>query len=243
MTEATNNLIKTHDFGTQWLSRVNSLYVTKDIELKSHAIKKMFVRSYMKVNKDLHFLMTFAPFLIGDKGDVKRMIDVLRRGVAKANKTLDGKITQLETLLKNNGIEPQITATQFLKAAAPILTPISGDVVSLFIKADQAFALASLCWFMGLADDEQKRKYEGEVIDCLRTFLTTARTMMGTALNTMRKKEAEGTLPAEVRDEIAEASDHVASTEDADDASAPDAETIAQASALMSTTAAEAQPA
>lgn len=242
MTTAAPNLIKTYDFGDKWLKQVNSFYSMHLVELDSHVVKKMFTRSYMKTNRDLYFLMTFATHLVGEKGDVKKMLEVLRKSAAKANKTLDGKIAQLDTLLRNNGADIVIPATQTLQAQTPVLTPLSKDVIELFKKADKAFGLSSLCWFEGLADDAQKRKLEEEVRDALSVCLMTIRTVMGTAMNAMRKKEAEGTLPAEASEELQEAREHIESTSDVEDAAAQvDNAAVAEANAIMAQS--EEQPA
>lgn len=235
----TETLVQNHEFGEEWLKRSNTSYISRKVTLGSPITKLMFKRSYMQVNRDIFFLSVFAEYLVKDKEQIRKVQEILRNSLAKASKQLETKVSQLQAVVQNAGVDTDVKFTQTLQANAPVMTPVSSGVLDLFVAGDTMHNLLSACWFAGEIPDEDKRKGEEELKKIIRVFLTTVRTMMGTTIAAMKKQQKEGKLTPEAEANLSEASTHVAETplDDDLDANMVDADAVLQAETIIGTNA------
>ncbi|MDN0082337.1 hypothetical protein QU487_06170 [Crenobacter sp. SG2305] len=206
------NLELEHDFGTDWLKRVNTGYISREVRFGSPIIKQMFRRNYMQSNRDIFFLSVFAEFQIKDQEKVRQIQEILANSLKKAIRTLENQTKQLQVIIKDAAVDSSITYTQVIKAKAPVISPTSNRMLDLFILADNLHGLLMACWYAGEVPTEEKRKGEEEIKRTIRVFRKTVSTMMGTTLSYMKKQRQLGTLAPEVEETLAEADAHVEET-------------------------------
>lgn len=132
--------------GDDWMRKVNTFYVMRDINLGSPIIKKMFQRSYMRVNRDGYFMLNFAEYLVKDKEAVKKISAALNNSADKAIKKLENRKAQLLKLFEQENIEFETTATRRLVGKVPLLSPLSSKTIQLFSLADELHALILCGW-------------------------------------------------------------------------------------------------
>ena len=223
MTEATTpnmntapSLIEQIKIGDDWLRKVNTFYVMREINLGSPIIKKMFQRSYMRVNRDGYFMLNFAEYLVKDKEAVKKISAALYNSTDKAIKKIENRKAQLLKLFEQENIEFETTATRRLVGKVPLLSPLSNKTIQLFTQADELHALILCGWMYAVIPENEQKKMVEELKNTLRVYMGTVRSMMGTTLNAIKTKQARGELSEEVSAEIRDADEHIQATADAD---------------------------
>lgn len=210
------SLIEEIKIGDDWMRKVNTFYVMRDINLGSPIIKKMFQRSYMRVNRDGYFMLNFAEYLVKDKEAVKKISAALNNSADKAIKKLENRKAQLLKLFEQENIEFETTATRRLVGKVPLLSPLSSKTIQLFSLADELHALILCGWMHTAIPENDQKKMVEELKNTLRVFMSTVRSMMGTTLNAIKTKQEQGELSEEVSAEIRDADEHIQATADAD---------------------------
>ena len=189
---------------TKFFQRYDGPYRIKTIALANQPVRRVLVRHFEYMSRNLFFISAFGRFLLGQskEEEVIKAEDIATRTISKATESMRKRVEQARALMVNSGNEEEEThLSKNQLMAIPITTPGARFYAELLRLTDEFYTINYALWLDGEIDSQVKFRNESAARKEIMGAVKGIASQFMFILNLTRKKSDAEAQKAGTHDE------------------------------------------
>lgn len=191
--EAGNEKIVWQGGALKFFVRYDGPYIKETISLGNHPLRKILLRQFEYMSRNLHFISAFGRYLLGfgQEENVIKAEEIASNTINNAIKAIRTRIEQAEVLLNKAGITDQALYGKKEAIVVPITTPGARLYAQMLSLTDQFYSLNYLLWINGEIDNRAHFQNQSEARKIVQNAVRGVASQFMFILNKTREKDAD----------------------------------------------------